>query len=82
MDAQMTTHARPDRAYGNIVRPMKRPADSPDENFFLHSRTIHRWFYDVGNNPINYTDPFLCRDGEEQHAATGNGFVRRLNQRI
>ncbi len=34
MDAQTTTHAHPDRAYGNIVRPTKRPADSPDVNLF------------------------------------------------
>ncbi len=31
MDAQTTTHAHPDRAYGNIACPMKRPAASPDE---------------------------------------------------
>src|SRR5437660_9487234 len=31
MDAQMTTHAHPDRPYGNIVRPMKCPADRVDD---------------------------------------------------
>ena len=29
MGAQMTTHVHPDRAYGNIARSKKRPADSP-----------------------------------------------------
>ena len=29
-DAQMTTHAHPDRPYGNIALPKKRPAESPD----------------------------------------------------
>ncbi len=34
MDAQKTTRGHPDRAYGNMVRPTKRPVDSPDEILF------------------------------------------------
>lgn len=66
MDAQMTTHGHPDRAYGNIVRPTERPAGSPGENLFLQvcPDRIHVRYVEDQPPPVSHRMPvFQIEDG-------------------
>ena len=66
MDTQMTTHAHPDRAYGNIVRPMSVQRTLRMKTFFLQV----------------YPDRVHVRNVEDQPLCSAKTSSRATNARM